>query len=429
VWSAGSEEQDPADTGKNKARPRPVKQDTYAGKIAFISRSEPRMGFIRSVSIAAAAAAVTLGALGCTAEDPAAVPAAGGRGRGGGGGTVPVTTAPVVNKPMPIEISIIGTAEAFSNVAIRSQITGQLEKVNFTEGDEVQQGQVLFTLDRRPLELGLREAQANLERDMARAENAVLMNKRYEDLAKRGIATREQVDTSRADMSALAATVSADKAAVENATVQLDYATIKAPISGRTGALMVHEGNLVRANDSTPLVVINQVMPIQVAFSLPEARLAELKRFMARGALRVLASPPNDDAPPAVGRISFIDNAVDPATGTIKIKGTFPNADRRLWPGQYVNVTVELTTEKNATVVATQAVQAGQQGPYVFVVKPDKTVEMRNIVVGRTAAADTIIASGLEPGETVVTDGHLRLVPGSRISVKGQSADSTRSGD
>ena len=210
---------------------------------------------------------------------------------------------------MPIEISVIGTAEAFSNVAIRSQITGQLEKVNFTEGDDVQQGQVLFTLDRRPLELALREAQANLERDTARAENAALMTKRYEDLAKRGIAPREQLDTSRADMSALNATVSADKAAVENATVQLDYATIKAPISGRTGALMVHEGNLVRANDQTALVTINQVMPISVSFSIPEARLSELKRYMAGGALRVTATPPNDEGPAAVGKIAFVDNA------------------------------------------------------------------------------------------------------------------------
>jgi len=421
VWSAGSEEQDPADTGKNKARPRPVKQDTYAGKIAFISRSEPRMGFIRSVSIAAAAAAVTLGALGCTAEDPAAAPAAGGRGRGGGGGTVPVTTAPVVNKPMPIEISIIGTAEAFSNVAIRSQITGQLEKVNFTEGDEVQQGQVLFTLDRRPLELALRESQANLERDEARAENAVLMNRRYEDLAKRGIATREQVDTSRADMSALAATVSADKAALENATVQLDYATIKAPISGRTGALMVHEGNLVRANDQTALVVINQVTPMSVSFAIPEARLPELKKYMAGGALRVTANPPNDDAKPAVGRISFIDNSVDQTTGTIRIKGTFPNTDRRLWPGQYVNVTVTLSMDPKAIVVPSVAVQAGQQGSYVFVVNAEQKVDLRPVTVGRTNATETVIESGLKPGETIVTDGHLRLVPGSRITVKGQS--------
>ena len=342
---------------------------------------------------------------------------------------MPVTTATVVTKSMPVEIGVIGSAEPFSTVSIRSQTTGQLTAVNFTEGQEVTKGQLLFSLDRRPLEAALEQAQANLTRDEAQAANAAAMAKRYQDLADRGIAAREQADTSKASLAALNATVAADRAALENAKVQLEYATINAPLTGQTGALMVHEGNLVRANDSTALVVINQIMPIQVAFSLPEARLAELKRFMARGALRVLASPPNDDRPAAVGRITFIDNAVDQATGTIKVKGTFPNADRRLWPGQYVNVTVELTTDKDATVVSSSAVQAGQQGPYVFVVKPDSTVEMRNVVVTRNAAAETIIASGLEPGETVVTDGQLRLVPGSRISVKGQGADSTRSGD
>jgi multidrug efflux system membrane fusion protein len=376
------------------------------------------MGFIRVAFIAAVAAAASI-ASGCAAEETA-TPSNGGGGRGGGA-PVPVTIAPVVKRAVPIEISVIGAAEPFSNVAIRSQITGQLEKVNFTEGDDVQQGQVLFTLDRRPLELALREAQANLERDSARAENAALMAKRYEDLAKRGIATREQVDTSRADMNALNATVSADKAAVENATVQLDYATIKAPISGRTGALMVHEGNLVRANDQTPLVTINQIMPISVAFAIPEARLSDLKRYMARGSLRVTASPPNDEGSPAVGRITFVDNAVDENTGTIRIKGTFPNSDRRLWPGQFVNVVVTLTTDPDAIVVPSVAVQNGQQGTYVFVVKPDQTVEMRPVTVDRASGTDMVITTGIEPGNTVVTDGHLRLVPGSRISVKGES--------
>src|SRR5262245_61294760 len=380
------------------------------------------MGFIRICDVAALAATVSLAA-GCATEDPAAASGGtgrGGGGRGGSGGTVPVTTAPVVNKPMPIEISVIGTAEAFSNVDIRSQITGQLERVNFTEGDDVQQGQVLFTLDRRPLELALREAQANLERDTARAENAALMTKRYEALAKRGIAPREQLDTSRADMAALNATVSADKAAVENATVQLDYATIKAPISGRTGALMVHEGNLVRANDQTPLVTINQVMPISVSFAVPEARLSELKRYMTGGALRVTATAPNDEGPSAVGRIAFIDNAVDEQTGTIRVKGTFPNEDRRLWPGQFVNVIVTLTTDPKAIVVPSVAVQSGQQGTYVFVVKADQTVEMRLVTVNRVSASETVLSQGVQPGETVVTDGHLRLVPGSRISVKNE---------
>jgi multidrug efflux system membrane fusion protein len=387
------------------------------------------MGVGKLAAAGIAAALIALG--GCSSQPaPGASPAGGRGGRGAAQGPVPVTTATVVTKSMPVEIGVIGSAEPVSTVSIRSQTTGQLTAVNFTEGQEVTKGQLLFLLDRRPLEAAVEQAQANLTRDEAQATNAAAMAKRYQDLADRGIAAREQADTSRAALAALNATVAADRAALENAKVQLEYATINAPITGQTGALMVHEGNLVRANDSTPLVVINQIMPIQVAFSIPEARLAELKRFMARGALRVLASPPNDDRPPAAGRITFIDNAVDPTTGTIKVKGTFPNSDRRLWPGQYVNVTVELTTDKDATVVSSAAVQAGQQGPYVFVVKPDHTVEMRNVVVTRNAAAETVIASGLEPGETVVTDGQLRLVPGSRISVKGQgAAGSTRSGD
>jgi len=377
------------------------------------------MGFIRFCIVTAVAVSVSLAGSGCATEDQPPAPSNGSGGRGAA--AVPVTVAPVVTREMPIEISVIGTVEAFSNVGIRSQITGQLQTVNFTEGDDVQQGQVLFTLDRRPLELALREAQANLERDSARAENAAVMAKRYEDLAKRGIATREQVDTSRSDVNALNATVSADKAAVENATVQLDYATIKAPISGRTGALMVHEGNLVRANDTTPLVTINQIMPISVAFAIPEARLSDLKRYMAGGSLKVTATHPNDEGPGAVGRIAFVDNAVDENTGTIRIKGTFPNADRQLWPGQFVNVVVTLTTDPNAIVVPSVAVQSGQQGTYVFVVKHDQTVEMRPVTVGRTSGIDTVLSGGVQPGDTVVTDGHLRLVPGSRISVKGEN--------
>ena len=396
--------------------------------------SGPRMGFIRFIFVLTVASAVSIAASGCAAEDPAVSAASGASGRGGGGGrggaggSVPVTVAPVVTKAMPIEISVIGTAEAFSNVGIRSQITGQLEKVNFTEGDDVQAGQVLFTLDRRPLELALREAQANLERDAARAENAALMTKRYEDLAKRGIAPREQLDTSRADMAALNATVSADKAAVENATVQLDYATIKAPISGRTGALQVHEGNLVRANDQTPLVTINQIMPMSVSFSVPEARLSELKRYLARGSLNVKATPPNDEGPAALGKIAFVDNAVDENSGTIRVKGTFPNTDRRLWPGQFVNVVVTLTTDPKAVVVPSVAVQNGQQGTFVFVVKPDQTVEMRPVTVTRVSLSETVLASGVQPGDTVVTDGHLRLVPGSRISVKSDDSQQANQG-
>jgi membrane fusion protein, multidrug efflux system len=361
----------------------------------------------------------------CAGEDGGAAAAAGGNGRGGrggaGGGGIPVAVGTVVQKAMPIEISVIGAAEAFSSVAIRAQTTGQLNSVSFTEGDDVTAGQVLFTLDRRPMEAALQQAQANLDRDVAQAANAAQQAKRYDELAARGIATREQVDTSRTAVAALNATVEADKAAVENAKVQLQYATITAPISGRTGALMVHEGNLVRANDTTPLVVINQVAPVSVTFAIPEARLPELKKYMAGGALRVTANPPNDDSPPAVGRISFVDNSVDQTTGTIKVKGTFPNTDRRLWPGQYVNVVVTLTMDPGAIVVPSVAVQAGQQGSYVFVVNAEQKVDLRPVTVKRTGATETVIESGLKPGETVVTDGHLRLVPGARITVKGRN--------
>ena len=368
-------------------------------------------------------ASILVVSAGCTGDEgsAASTATAGGRGgRGAGGPAVPVAVGTVLRKAMPIEIGVIGAAEPFSTVAIRAQTTGQLNRVNFTEGDDVMAGQVLFTLDRRPLEAALQQAQANLDRDMAQAANAAQQAKRYDELAQRGIATREQVDTSRTAVTALNATVDADKAAVENANVQLQYATITAPISGRTGALMVHEGNLVRANDQTPLVIINQVAPISVSFAIPEARLPELKKYMAGGALRVTANPPNDDAAPSVGRISFVDNAVDQTTGTIRVKGTFPNADRRLWPGQYVNVIVTLTMDPDAVVVPSVAVQAGQQGSYVFVVNSEQKVDLRPVTVKRTSATETVIESGLKPGEIVVTDGHLRLVPGSRITIKGQ---------
>jgi multidrug efflux system membrane fusion protein len=352
-------------------------------------------------------------ATGCAGDDSAGSPGAEGRGQP----PVPVAVATVVQKAMPIEIRVIGSAEPYSSVAIRSQTTGQLISVNFREGEEVTRGQVLFELDKRPLEAALQQAQANLERDLAQAANAAVQSKRLQDLVERGIAPREQADTSRTAVAALNATVAADRAAVENAQVQLQYATIAAPISGRTGALMVHEGNLVRANDTTPLVVINQVSPVSVAFSIPESRLPELNRYLAQGSLVVTATPPNDDAP-SVGRITFVDNAVDQNTGTIRIKGTFPNTDRRLWPGQFVNVVVTLTTDPTALVVPSVAVQDGQQGPYVFAVKGDQTVEMRSVKVARTRGAETVVAGGLQPGETVVTDGHLRLVPGTRISMK-----------
>src|SRR5215210_653956 len=245
-------------------------------------------------------------------------------GRQGGPAAVPVTVASVAVKPMPLEVDVVGTAEAYSSVAVRAQITGELTSVNFRQGDDVQAGQVLFTLDRRPLEAALSQAEANLRRDLAQAGNAKAIAKRLDDLVERGISTRAERDTALATAAALDATVGANTAAVENAKVQLQYATIKAPIAGRTGALMVNSGNLVRANDQTALVVINQISPIYVSFGIPENVLPELRRYMARSALRVEASAAGDTSPPAVGQITFVDNAVDQSTGSIKVKATFP---------------------------------------------------------------------------------------------------------
>jgi multidrug efflux system membrane fusion protein len=358
-----------------------------------------------------------LAAAACGGEAAPSTPMGGGRG-GAQNAAVPVATAPVVQKSVPLTVQGIGTVIAASTVTVRAQVTGELTSVQFIEGDEVQQGQVLVTIDKRPLEAALQQAQAALDRDIAQAANAKAQAARYQDLQRRGIATNEQVDQISANAAALDATVGADRAAVENAKVQLQYATITAPLTGKTGLLQVHPGNLVRATDTTPIVTINKITPVYVSFAVPEAQLPELKRYMAKGKLAVTALPPNDTGAPSAGVMTFIDNAVDPTTGTIKVKGTFPNTDRKLWPGQYVNVDVTLSAEPNAIVVPSLAVQTGQQGTYVFVVKPDQTVDLRAVTVERTNGDQSVIKSGLKPGETVVTDGQLRLNAGSRVSVK-----------
>src|SRR4051812_21434189 len=347
-------------------------------------------------------------------------PPGGGRGGSGGGQgpAVPVTAAAAQQKAVPLDVTAIGTVIAASTVAVRAQITGELMSVNFKEGDEVEQGQVLFTLDKRPFEAALAQADAQLQKDQAQLVNAKAQAVRYQDLAQRGIATREQVDQFTTQAASLEATVAADRANIQAAKVQLDYATIEAPISGRTGLLQVHKGNLVRANDTAPIVSINRVTPVYVTFAVPESMLPQFKRFMAAGTIRVEAIAPGDAGPPSVGKIDFIDIAVDATSGTIKVKGTSPNTDRRLPPGQFVNVNVTLTTAPAATVVPTIAVQSGQQGMFVYVIKPDKTVELRPVTVARTHGDDSIIATGIKPGESIVTDGQLRLVPGSRVSIK-----------
>jgi membrane fusion protein, multidrug efflux system len=374
----------------------------------------------RRISLFAwAALAAALVSAACSGGEAVSNTPPGGGGRGGGQNPpVPVTAAVAERKSMPLDVQAIGTVIAASTVAVRAQITGELMEVRFKEGDEVEQGQVMFVLDKRPFEAAMLQAEAQLQKDQAQMANARAQSVRYQDLAQRGIATREQVDQMTTQAAALEATVAADRANVQAARVQLDYATIEAPISGRTGLLQVHKGNLVRANDTTPIITINRITPVYVTFAIPESMLPQFKQYMAAGSVRVEAKAPNDAGPVSFGKIDFIDIAVDATTGTIKIKGTFPNADRRLTPGQFVNVSVTLTNDPNATVVPTAAVQSGQQGTYVYVVKADKTVELRPVVVARTRGDDSIIKTGVTPGETVVTDGQLRLIPGSRVSIK-----------
>lgn len=345
---------------------------------------------------------------GCSKQQAAPVPPA-----------APVTVARVVQKTMPVELSAIGSVEPTSSVAVKSQVAGELIGVHFTEGQDVRAGQLLFTIDRRPLEAELRRAEASLARDEAQLKNARAQAVRYTRLVEEGVVAKEQYDAIVANAEALEAAVNADRAAVENARVQLAYTTIYSPVDGRTGSLMVHKGNVVKENDEkSQLVVINRITPIYVSFTLPEQHLAEVRRYMAEGKLTVQATIPQDSGPPVEGVVSFVNNEVDRTTGTIRLKATFPNQDRRLWPGQFVDVRLKLTAQPNAIVIPAQAIQSGQQGDFVFIVKPDQTADSRQIKVARVQDGQAVIAEGLEVGETVVTDGQIRLVPGARVEIK-----------
>jgi multidrug efflux system membrane fusion protein len=330
---------------------------------------------------------------------------------------VPVAVATVVEKTVPVDIRVIGNVEAFSTVSVKSQVEGIVERVHFREGQDVRQGDLLFTIDSRPFEAALHQAEANLARDAALEKNAKAQADRYSKLFEAGIVSQEQYDQFRTNAESYEAAVRADKAAVERAKLDLSYCTIHSPIDGRTGALIVHEGNLVKANADTPLVVINQISPIYVNFSVPEEYLPEIRKYRAHGELGVQAIVPNVNRPPE-GLLSFLDNTVDTTTGTVKLKGKFDNRDRQLWPGQFVNVVLKLTTQPNAIVVPSQAVQTGQSGQYVFVIKPDMTAESRPVVAGSTVGGESVIEKGLQLGENVVTDGQLRLAPGSKVELK-----------
>jgi multidrug efflux system membrane fusion protein len=358
---------------------------------------------------------------------------------------LPVMVSTATQKTVPVQLRTIGNAQAYSTVTVKSKVGGELASVHFTEGQDVKKGDLLFTIDPRSFEAALKEAEAklerdlaqvqqakaNLERDLIRAKNAEEDAKRYEVLIEKGVVARQQYEKLRADADALEATVRADRAAVENseasvradratvesAKIQLGYCLIRSPMDGRTGSLLIHRGAIVKAEDVN-LLTIHQIIPIYVTFSIPEQYLLDIKKFMALGTLRVEAVVPRNEERVEKGAITFIDNTIDSSTGTIRLKGTFENRERRLWPGQFVNTVLTLTSESNVVVIPSQAIQTGQEGQYVFVVKQDLTIESRSVVVGQTANDETVIHKGLHADEKVVTDGQLRLRPGAKVEIK-----------
>ena len=356
--------------------------------------------------------------VGCSSKAQTASSAGGGAGRGRGVPSVAVSTAVAVQKSMPVTFRSVGNVEAFSTVEVHSPVLGQVMTVNFKEGDDVTEGQLLFTLDPRPFQTTLDQAVATLAKDTVTARNAEALRSRNELLVKQGLVAQSDYDTLAANAASLTVALQADSAEVDAAKLQLQYTKITSPVAGRTGALLVHQGSLIRANDTADMVVINQVSPVYVSFAVAANMLEQIRSAHASGALPVHAGVAGTTGPPSAGLLTFVDNSVDPGTDTIRLKATFPNTDHRLWPGQFVEVTVELAQDPNAIVVPAQAVQPSQQGTFVFIVKPDHTVEMRPVTVARTSGNDSVIAKGVAVGETVVTDGQLALVPGAHVSVK-----------
>jgi len=363
----------------------------------------------RSVGWALLALLLAAGLAGCTREEAKGAttkPA------------VPVRVAAAERQTVPVELRGVGTVEAVATVEVKAQVGGVLSAVHFREGEEVRRGDLLFSIDPRPYETALRQAEAVLARNLAELENARQTERRYAELLAGRFISQQEFDQVRTGSAALEAAVAADRAAVENARLQLGYCTIRSPLDGRTGGLLAHAGDLIKANADAPMVVIHQLRPIDVAFAVPERELPRLRRQIAAGGVTVQALQPGEEAQPEEGRLAFFDNAVDTATGTIRLKASFANETARLWPGQFVTVALELERLADVVTVPQSAVQTGQQGAaFVFVLKEDGSVEQRPVTSGVSWQGRTVVA-GVDLGETVVTDGQLRLYPGAKAAVK-----------
>jgi membrane fusion protein, multidrug efflux system len=335
-----------------------------------------------------------------------------------GPSAIPVSIAPVLQEVVPFRLLAIGNVEAYSTVTVKARVDGQIEEVGFTEGEEVPRGRVLFKIDPRPYQAALRQAQANFLRDTSQKDQARSQERRYQELLAKNFVSKEAYAQIRTNADTAEAVAQGSRAALDNATLNLEYCTIRSPIDGYPGKIQIQMGNLVKANDTLPLVVINQVHPIYVNFSVPEQQLRAVRGYMSSGPLAVEALAPGSDQSAASGTLVFVDNAVDPSTGTIKLRAQFQNNENALWPGQFVNVRIKLFDQKDALVVPSKSVQTGPAGQYVFVVKPDMTTEVRKVTVERIEGDSAIIATGLEKGERVVTQGQLRLGVGAKVAVK-----------
>jgi len=329
---------------------------------------------------------------------------------------VPATVATAKRRDVPVYLTGLGTVQAFNTVTIRTQVDGQLIKVAFTEGQEVKAGDLLAQIDPRPFQAAYDQAVAKKAQDEANLANANLDLQRFSDLAARNFAPKQQLDTQRATVAQIEAQIRGDQAAIDSAQTQLSYTTITSPLSGRTGIRLVDQGNVVHAADATGLVVVTQLQPISVVFTLPEGELATVQSAFAAGPVRIFAMSRDDDRQLAEGTTAVLDNQIAQATGAMRLKGTFPNQDGALWPGEFINVRLLVGTQRNVVTVPSGALQRGPAGYYAYVVKPDGTVDMRSIEVNQIGGGIAVVDAGVSAGEQVVTAGQYSLQPGVRVA-------------